>query len=144
MRILNRNDKDPADLLVEHDRQQLGPVLEALAQWAREGAERQPNFWERQRAEILSRVAAREDTAPRVPRLAWSIAVAVLVIASFMLNSGPRVKPAIPTQMDSDAQLLVEVEQAMQTGGPSALEPAAMLAEEIGEYENTGSALQHR
>lgn len=145
MRILNHNDKDPADLRLDDDQQHLQPVFEALALWAREGAERQPNFWEQQRMEILSRVSALESQGiERIPRLAWGVAVAVVVIASFMLNGRPRVQPAIPTQTDSDAQLLVEIEQAMQTGGPSALEPAAILADEIGQYQNASSALQHR
>ena len=145
MRILNRSDKARVDLRLDDDREHLEPVLQTVALWAREGAECPPEFWERQRLQILSRVSALESQGvARVPRLAWSLAVAVLVIASFMLNAGRRVKPANPAPLDPDGQLLVDIERAMQTGGPSALEPAAMLAEEIGQYENTSSALQHR
>jgi hypothetical protein len=145
MRIMNQNDKDAAALRLDDDRQHLQPVLDAVARWAREGAECQPNFWERQRAEIMSRVSALESQGvARVPRLAWAIASAVLVIASFMLNSGPRVEPVLRAQTDPDRELLVEIERAMQTGGPTALEPAAMLDEEIADYENTSSALQHQ
>jgi hypothetical protein len=145
MKIVSRQDKDPAELRLDDDRQQLQPVLESLALWATEGGERHPNFWEQQRMKILCRVSALENQrVAQIPRLAWSIALAVVVIASFMLNSGPRVKPGIEPPMDSDRQLLVDIERAMQSGGPSALEPAAMLAEEIGQYENTSSDLQHR
>jgi hypothetical protein len=145
MKIVSRQDKDPAELRLDDDRQQLQPVLESLALWAREGGERQPNFWERQRMEILARVSALENhRVARVPRLAWAIATAVLVIASFMLGSSPRVEPALRMQTDPDRELLVEIERAMQSGGPSALEPAAMLADEIGQYDNTSSALQHQ
>jgi hypothetical protein len=144
VRIMNHKDKDPAALRLDDDRQHFQPLLETLALWASEGADRPPEFWERQRMEILSRVSALESQGvARVPRLAWSIAVALVVIAGFLLNSGPRVEPVLRAQTDPDRELLVEVEHAMQTGGPSALEPAAMLAEEIGEYENS-SALQHR
>jgi hypothetical protein len=143
MEILNRlSDENLTDLLLESDRQYLQPILEGLPEWARASADRPPEFWERQRRAILSRVSALEDQASlRIPRAAWAIAAAIFVIASFMLNSGPRVTPVPQAVTDADRELLLEVERVVQGGGPEALEPAALLASEIGQYQKPSSIL---
>jgi hypothetical protein len=146
MEILNGlSNDDLTDLLLDSDRQHLRSVLEDLPAWARADADRPAEFWERQRAAIWSRISAEGIQAgSRFPSVAWAIAAAVLVIASFMLNSAPRVAPAPQAQADPDRELLLEVERAMQSGGPDALEPAALLAEEIGQHERTSSVLPIR
>jgi hypothetical protein len=141
MEMLNRlNNEDLTDLLVDSDRQHLRPVLEGLPEWARASADRPPEFWERQRRVILARVSALEDQASlRIPTAVWAAAAAIFVIASFMLNSGPRITPAPQAAVDPDRELLLEVERAVQSGGPEALEPAALLAEQIGQHQKLNS-----
>lgn len=146
MEILNRlSNEDLTDLLLDSDRQHLQPVLEGLPAWARASADRPQEFWERQRRAILSRVSALEEQASlRIPSAAWAIAAAIFVIASFMLNSAQRIAPAPQAATDADRELLLEVERAVQSGGPEALEPAALLAEEIGQHQKPNSISPRR
>jgi hypothetical protein len=142
MEMLSRLSNDD---LTDLPPESLQPILEALPACIRGDADRPPEFWERQRAAILSRISAADIQAGSgVPGVAWAIAVAILVIASFMLSSGPRVAPAPQAQTDPDRELLLEVEAAMQSGGPEALEPAALLADEISQYEKTSSVVPSR
>lgn len=92
--------------------------------------ERPEMFWQRQRAAIRSRIAIHE--AARRPWLGfiWVTAVCLIVLASLAVHTSPPLSPAAP-QSDPDQQLLVSVEQAIHSGGPQALEPAAMLADDI-------------
>lgn len=141
MEFLNHlSNEELADLQIASDHQHLRPVLDALPVWARESADRSPEFWDRQRAEILSRVAlTRNQAGFGISGAAWAMAAAILAIASFLLASGPRVTLSPQAQSDPDRDLLIEVEYAVQSGGPEALEPAALLAEEIGRYQENRS-----
>jgi hypothetical protein len=66
----------------------------------------------------------------RSPRLAWSVVTALVVLAGFMLDRGS-LTPPHRTQMDPDHELLLAVERAVYNDGPAALDPAALLAEEM-------------
>jgi hypothetical protein len=113
----------------------LEPVLRDLAMRMQETGDRAPEFWERQRTAILSRLPAPGTNRPSNPIAAWAMAAAILLIAGSMFRTGPRVAPAPEqAQGESDRELLLKVESAMQNGGPAALEPAALLAEEVSEH----------
>jgi hypothetical protein len=133
MENLKRPDDDEAsDLLL------LRPVIEPLAAWTHGDAVRSPEFWDRQRTAVLSKIPALQvQPGSRNPAWAWAVAAAVLAIAVLMLDSGPRIGPTQQAEVDSDSELLFKIERAMQTGGPSALEPAALLADEIEEHGKT-------
>jgi hypothetical protein len=46
--------------------------------------------------------------------------------------------------MDADQELLVAVEQAVQSGVPDALAPASLLSEEISQAAQTSSQVRHK
>lgn len=106
------------------------PVFSTLPDWARAATDYSDAFWDEQRLEIRKRIA----TAPRRSSMgivtAWAGALAVVLLAIVLLHTAPTPQPSVG-QNDSDQELLVGVEQTLQRGGPQALEPAAMLAEEI-------------
>ena len=106
------------------------PVFRALRDWARAATDCPDAFWDQQRLEIRRRIA----TAPRPSSMgvvtAWAGALAVVLLAIVLLRTAPTPQRSVG-QNDSDQELLVGVEQTLQRGGPQALEPAAMLAEEI-------------
>jgi hypothetical protein len=106
------------------------PVFSTLPDWARAATDCPDAFWDQQRLEIRRRLA----TAPRRSSMgvlaAWAGAWAVVVLAIALLRTTPTPQASVG-QNDSDQELLVGVEQTLQRGGPQALEPAAMLAEEI-------------
>ena len=60
--------------------------------------------------------------------------VVLLLLAFAALGRAPRVRPAVATTQampnDSDHELLLEVERAMQADTPLALEPATLMVEE--------------
>lgn len=64
------------------------------------------------------------------------MATATIAIATVLVLGGhiPRGRQTAPhAKVDPDHELLIEVERTLQTGGPEALEPAALLAREIGQ-----------
>jgi len=147
----NENTHDPLveravvsfDLAAEHHIANCPPcqterdrVEDALRQFAaanREYANRPDNFWEQQAARIRS---ARKDSEAR-SRLTMSLvpSVVVLLLAAFaILGRAPGVRPVQPAppvaQTDPDHELLLEVERAIQTDTPLALEPATLMVNE--------------
>jgi hypothetical protein len=92
-------------------------------------------FWSTQQAAIRERVAsARVRMSRWLPRTAMAAATAVIAIACLMLSGGKVPPPSPQAVADPDHELLVAIEQAMQTDGPAALVPAALLAEEINRH----------
>jgi hypothetical protein len=124
------NNEELSQLIFDSDQQHLRPTLEALPEWARTAGVRPDAFWERQRAEIRQRIARvpRRSSAQTVT--AWAGALATVLLAIFLLSDSPAPRPS-SAQNDPDQELLVAVEQTVESGVPNALEPAAMLAEEI-------------
>ena len=122
------------DLVIESDRQALQQTLEALPDWSRTATERPEDFWQKQRSLVCSRVSSPEGRAEaravrRPPLLAWS-AIAALLLAGLMLDRASLVPPQ-RAQVDPDHELLLAVERAVHNDGPAALDPAALLAEEM-------------
>jgi len=123
------NDEELTDVLLESDDRDLQPLLRGLPGALRSSTDLPEWFWLGQRAAIRRRIAAPPRAWAR-PLLRWSVVVALFLVALMLLQSGPK-----PTQSqlrpDPDQELLVAVEDVVQSAGPSSLEPAALLAEEI-------------
>jgi len=138
--IRHLSDEQLSDMLLESDMQSLEPTLRVLPEWAQAMTERPETFWRKQQESIQQRIASTEDRRRHsAPVLAWAMAVAVVALAVIFLNHGPSgsnsLPPTLQTQItDPDHELLLHVEEAVQSGGPAALEPAAMLAQEISEH----------
>ena len=97
-------------------------------------AERSQEFWDSQRTAIRNQIAALP--APPTPisrRLAWVPVFALIILAGLLLSGGsPAPPPVVPqASVDPDHQLLLAVEQVMQSNGPVALEPATYFVQEI-------------
>jgi len=132
MEIIRHLSKEElVDLVIESDQRCLRQTFEALPGWARTAAEQNEEFWQNQRLSIWSRISSAEDrSVRRLPILAWAL-VAAAMAASVWLFNRPLVVPPREVRVDSDHELLMEVERVVQIDGPLALEPAALLAEEM-------------
>ena len=140
-------DKESTELDFANDQPVLQPGIEALAEWARAAGERPDEFWKRQRTAVWSCVAKIEQSrARRWPALAWmaaaaSIAIATLVIGQRVADPPQPVKPQ--AWIDPDQELLIRIERVVHSEAPPALEPAALLNQEIIQQEPV-SAIQNR
>lgn len=132
------NNEELSQLVFESDQQQLRPALEALPAWARTAAARPDAFWERQQVDIRKRIARLPRRSSTQAATAWAGALAMLLLAIFLLSDSPAPRPS-SAQNDPDQELLIAVEQTVQSGVPYALEPAAMLAEEINRSQPIGT-----
>lgn len=121
-----------ADLALASDRQSLRLEIEALPEWSRIASERADEFWEKQRAEVWSRINAGDERKLRHALVfAWSAAAAIIAIAGVILSSGSR-EPVIPqAQVDPDQELLMAVERVVQSEALPSLQPAALLTREM-------------
>jgi hypothetical protein len=124
------------DLAAEHhlancpccqsDREGIERALKHFAEVQREQAKGTENFWERQAAKI--REAAAESARPSLA-LRSIPALAAAALAAFLLLQ-PSSKPTPPPApaMPSDEAVLSEVERAMASGTPAALEPVSLYS----------------
>jgi hypothetical protein len=119
-----------SEIVFASDQQHLQRTIGALPEWARAAAEKPDAFWDRQQAEIKKRIDAVQQRSSMRTATAWAGAFAVVLLATFLLRSSPAPRPS-NAQADPDQELLVAVEQSVQSGVPQALEPAALLADEI-------------
>ena len=120
------------DLALASDQQSLRLEIEALPEWSRTASQRTDEFWEKQRAEIWSRINAGDERKSRHALVfAWSAAAAVIAIAGAMLSFSSR-EPMIPqARVDSDQELLMAVERVVQSEALPSLQPAALLTREM-------------
>ena len=121
--------------------QQFGDLPEAL----RSAVQRPETFWQSQQAAIQTRITSGSSGRLFSMRaLAQAGAVALLFFALALLKTGPDAVP-VPAQTqsspDPDQDLLVAIEQAVQSDGPASLEPAALLAEQIANPVQNNSSL---
>ena len=72
------------------------------------------------------------------------VARGVSTRTTVLVLGGPAPPPqtAPHAKLDPDHEMLIEVERTRQTGGPEALEPAALLAREIGQQAAANRASQ--
>jgi hypothetical protein len=147
MEVIRHLSKDELlDLQIESDEQTLSDSLEQLRTSARESAERPELFWQRQSATIHERVSETEGRRRRWIPLVWATAILLLGTGVALLNGGSAPKPGVEARppavaLDTDQQLLIAVQQAVQSGVPDSLEPAAFLAEQIGQASQSTSSL---
>lgn len=120
------------------EERELQASLDSLAGWARSATDRPESFWEQQRAGVWKRLAARKRLPAR--RLgALAVTACLLLIALALAGVGRQPQTATTrAETDQDRVLLQRVEQTIESDGPRALAPAAMLAQEISQA-NTGS-----
>jgi hypothetical protein len=138
MQIIRRpqkNKDEKEDALVEQaiasDQQELRQTLEALPAWARAATDHGDEFWQKQRSFVWTRISAAESrSAVRAPILAWALIGAMMAVSGWLLER-PMMVPSHEAAVDPDHELLMEVERMVQIDGPLALEPAALLAQEM-------------
>lgn len=124
------SNEDLAEIVFAGDQERLQRTLGALPEWSRAATEHHDAFWRQQQAEIKKRIDAVPQRSSARVVIAWASAVAVVLLATLLLRSSPAQRPSI-AQSDVDQELLLAVEQSLQSGVPQALEPAALLADEI-------------
>jgi len=127
---LKRHLNEELSEILDRDQQHLRRTLDNLPEWARAAAEHPDAFWERQQAQIRKCIPAVPGRSSARTVTAWAGAFAVILLAILLLHNRPEPRPS-RVQSDPDQELLVAVEQTLQSGVPQALEPAAMLADEI-------------
>jgi len=158
----NENPHDPLveralvgfDLAAEHhiancqpcqtDRERMQDVLREFGTANRQLAHRPEIFWEQQATKIRT---ARLKSTQR-SRLALTLvptAVVLLLAAFAVLSPSPGAHPSavnvpVPAlQRDSDHELLLEVERAVQTDTPRSLEALTLMSEESDSVQPAGS-----
>ncbi|PYY05327.1 MAG: hypothetical protein DMG69_27295 [Acidobacteria bacterium] len=102
----------------------LSPAHDALLA----ASERPETFWHRQQAAIRSRIVMAKTS--QQPVWGFLVAASVLILLTMLLLPPDRVNPVAATEMDTDDELLVAVEQVVQTHVPDALAPASLLSED--------------
>ncbi len=132
MQIIRRpSNEQQAELAIDSDQQELRQTLEVLPGRARAATEWSDKFWQNQRISVWSRISAVENqTARRTPILVWALVGAMMAVSGWLLER-PLVVPPREVYVDPDHELLMEVERMVQIDGPLALEPAALLAQEM-------------
>jgi hypothetical protein len=128
---------------------ELKKSLRNLPDTVRAATEQSETFWQRQQAAIRSRIAVEEAAQLPWTGLVWIGALALVMTASLALLGGSRVSPASSqqasahVQADPDQELLLAVEQSVYNGVPDALEPAAMLADDINSVAHSVTPARH-
>jgi len=108
------------------EEQHLEGLLRHYRQAVHAAARRPEAFWQWQRTAI----AARRAWRPSSRRLAWGASAAAVVLAAILLTlHKPPTKPV--AEFDPDQALLADVQRSVRRELPRALEPAALLAQEI-------------
>jgi hypothetical protein len=105
--------------------------MSSLPDSARMLTEQPEAFWTRQRAAIRSRIAVEQASRRPLKRFVLASALSLAILAGLLLRTSSAPAPVVAPQADPDQELLMSVEEAIQSNGPQALAPAALLAEEI-------------
>jgi hypothetical protein len=98
---------------------------------AQAAAARPEEFWSRQREAVMARLGRRPRSAWK-PVLAWVSACAVILAIAGVWLDRLQAVPASDIAAGYDQDLLLEVERLATADVPAALEPAMLLADEIG------------
>jgi len=129
------NNEELTELLLESDEQELQHTLAKLPEWLHSNTQQPEWFWQKQQAAIRGRIAAtRRAFWPVLGALAG--ALGLVALAASMLHHGRAPAPPAPSaQTVSDQELMIAVEQDVQSDVPEALAPADLLADEIGSVQ---------
>jgi predicted anti-sigma-YlaC factor YlaD len=115
------------------EQERMDNLLARCREAIRAAASRSEAFWQWQRTAVARRRTERSGSR----RLAWAAATAALVLIAILLTEKrPPAKPL--AQSDPDQALLVDVERSVRREVPRALEPAALLAQEISRGAEAG------
>jgi hypothetical protein len=108
--------------------ERLRAVTRGVRRDAEAAAEQSEIFWQRQRAAIRVQLAS---SARRPNGWAWATAVAAVLLLAIAL--GQPVQPPADTAQKEDADhlLLLEIGRSLERQVPRALEPAALLTQEL-------------
>ena len=102
------------------------------------------DLWQAQRKNIWKRIETSRSLR-RASGWRWGYALAALILlaTTLSMNSGNRTPEPAPVQaqVDSDHELLLEVDRIVQSDGPMALEPAGLMTE---TQLNKDSAMNHQ
>ena len=129
------------DLAAEHhiancdpcqtERERLERALREFGAANREYAMRPENFWEQQAARIQAKRRESQSRARMAAVLTPTLAT-LLFAGVLLVHRAPQAEPAqtVPVvQMDSDHELLLAVERAVESNTPQALAPVAWMME---------------
>jgi len=94
---------------------------------AEELSDKPDGFWLAQRQQIHNRVP--QSRSFFVPRFALAGLAATVILAMTLLLRTPAPKPAANTLAENDQQLMVEVEQTLDSNIAPALEPTGALVD---------------
>lgn len=118
-------------------------MLQALKHWpeqTRAATEQPQYFWKRQQAGIRSRIAVEEASKRPLTGFVWATVLGLALLAGVVLNTATKAPP-VQQQVQvasEDDELLVQVEQRVQSNVPEALAPAALLANDISSAVEPG------
>jgi hypothetical protein len=142
--IRDGSTEEVADVVFEDDERFLRRTLDDLPAWTQAATQHDEEYWEDQRRAIWSRISSAESRSSRpIPVLAWALAAAMIAISGWMVQR-PLALPTQDVRVDPDHELLMEVERVVQTDGPLALEPAALLAEEMVQELPANNSQNHK
>jgi hypothetical protein len=139
--IRNLTDEQLTDLLVEDDERALQRDLPAIAQAARTATDFDRTFWIAQQVAIRERINSAAHKHRRLGALVWATAAAMILFGALNLDQHSATVQQT-AQTDQDQQLMIAVQEAVDNAGPSALEPAGLLASEINEAYQQSSVSQ--
>jgi len=119
------------------EQERMRRVLGELPSLARVVAQNADAFWEKQRTAIWADIVMVQPRK-QFPVLTWALGAAVLAVASLLLSVAP---DPVPTRAaaDPDHELMIQLERALQSEVPEALEPAALLAREMTQNSQPNS-----
>jgi hypothetical protein len=106
-------------------------TLASLSEWSAAAAQRDDVFWARQQARIAALIAMQPAVCIPIPRIAWAVAAALIIMAAVLLS--PTAHPPQVARADPDHELLLAIERSLDRDLTPALEPAAVLAEEMNQ-----------
>ena len=111
----------------QQERERVGDALREFGYASREQTGRPEIFWEQQAARIRAARSQRTQKSRLGLTLAPGLA-ALFLVAFALLSREPSTRPAPATaQVDSDHELLVEVERVVEAETPMSLAPAALM-----------------
>ncbi len=139
--IKHLTDEQLTDMLVDDDERELRGELSAMAQAARTATSFEDSFWRAQQARIRAKISSSAEKHSRFGALVWATAAAMILFGALNLDQHSA-QTQQTAQTDQDQQLMIAVQEAVDNAGPSALEPAGLLASEINQAYQASSVSQ--
>jgi len=106
--------------------------LEGFRNEVHSAAERPPFFWAAQRTAIRARLVAATKWSRMRFALASTVALFAIAISLMLPVNKPQNFVASTTQVDQDELLMRQVDEALLSNVPDSLEPANLIASDLG------------